>query len=78
MGDQFVLRWHCHEPTLMKNLPCLLDSELLTDVTISVGQQDVRAHRLVLATCSTYFLDLFQVGVCPSWCGLKIEALRYF
>ncbi|KAJ8978991.1 hypothetical protein NQ317_015707 [Molorchus minor] len=61
MSDQqFILRWHYHETTLVHNLPCLLESEVLTDVTLSVGTQHVKAHKLILAMCSVYFLQLFQ------------------
>ncbi|XP_018561274.1 zinc finger protein 131-like [Anoplophora glabripennis] len=61
MSDQqFVLRWHYHETTLVHNLPCLLESDILTDVTLSVGTQHVKAHKIILAMCSVYFLQLFQ------------------
>ncbi|KAJ8943102.1 hypothetical protein NQ318_009176 [Aromia moschata] len=61
MSDQqFVLRWHYHETTLIHNLPCLLESDILTDVTLSVGTQHVKAHKVILAMCSVYFLQLFQ------------------
>lgn len=59
--QQYVLKWHYHETTLLSGLPKLLDSELLTDITLSVGCHSIKAHRVVLATCSAYFLQLFQV-----------------
>nr|XP_023026010.1 protein bric-a-brac 1-like [Leptinotarsa decemlineata] len=61
MSDQqFVLRWHYHETTLIHNLPCFLESDVLTDVTLSVGSRQVKAHKIILAMCSVYFLQLFQ------------------
>ncbi|XP_066261952.1 zinc finger protein 131-like isoform X1 [Euwallacea similis] len=61
MADQqFVLKWHYHEATLLQNLPYFLENDILSDVTISVGAQHVRAHRIILAMCSVYFLQLFQ------------------
>ncbi|RZC27660.1 longitudinals lacking protein, isoforms H/M/V [Asbolus verrucosus] len=60
MSEQFVLRWHYQEVTLIKNLSTFLESDALTDVTISVESQNVKAHRLVLAMCSVYFFQLFQ------------------
>ncbi|CAH1116258.1 unnamed protein product [Phaedon cochleariae] len=61
MSDQqFVLRWHYHETTLIHNLPCFLESDIFTDVTLSVGAQQVKAHKIILAMCSVYFLQLFQ------------------
>lgn len=60
--QQFVLKWHYHEATLLQNLPYLLENDILSDVTISVGAQHVKAHRIILAMCSVYFLQLFQVS----------------
>ncbi|XP_044740605.1 protein bric-a-brac 1-like [Chrysoperla carnea] len=62
MGDdqQYILRWHHHESTILSGLPELLDADILTDITLSTGCSHIKAHRLVLATCSTYFLELFQ------------------
>ncbi|XP_056633108.1 protein bric-a-brac 1-like [Diorhabda sublineata] len=61
MSDQqFVLRWHYHENTLVHNFPCFLDGDILTDVTLSVGSHHVKAHKIILAMCSVYFLQLFQ------------------
>ncbi|KAK4874715.1 hypothetical protein RN001_014075 [Aquatica leii] len=58
--QQFILRWHYHETTLLRNLPQLLEAEILTDITISADNQLVKAHRIILASCSPYFLQLFQ------------------
>ncbi|KAH0820065.1 hypothetical protein GEV33_002727 [Tenebrio molitor] len=60
MSEQFVLRWHYQELTLLKNLSAFLESDVLTDVTISVDSHTVKAHKLVLAMCSVYFFQLFQ------------------
>lgn len=61
--QQFVLKWHYHETTLIQNLPYLLENDILSDVTISVGAQHIKAHKIILAMCSVYFLQLFQVSV---------------
>nr|CAH7723034.1 unnamed protein product [Callosobruchus chinensis] len=58
--QQFVLRWHYHEPTLLHGLSYFLDQDVLTDVTISVGAHQLRAHKVILAMCSVYFLQMFQ------------------
>lgn len=60
--EQLILRWHHQEACLARNLLYLYDSELFTDITLSVGHHSVKAHRLVLASCSTYFLQLFKVS----------------
>ncbi|XP_045476189.1 zinc finger protein 131-like [Harmonia axyridis] len=59
-NQQFVLRWHYHQSAILGNLPMLLESDMLTDITISVDQETVKAHKVVLALCSTYFFQLFQ------------------
>lgn len=62
MNDQqFVLRWHYHDTTLLNNLPCFLENDFLTDVVLSVGQHQLKAHKIILAMCSSYFFQLFQV-----------------
>ncbi|XP_019761033.2 protein bric-a-brac 2 isoform X1 [Dendroctonus ponderosae] len=58
--QQFVLKWHYHETTLLQNLPYLLENDILSDVTLSVGAQHIKAHKIILAMCSVYFLQLFQ------------------
>ncbi len=44
----------------MSSLPLLLDQSHLTDVTLSAEGRTVRAHRVVLSACSTFFSDLFR------------------
>ncbi|XP_017784988.1 PREDICTED: protein tramtrack, beta isoform-like [Nicrophorus vespilloides] len=58
--QRFLLRWHRHAPTLTDQLPAMFEEGLFSDVTLSVSGQQLRAHRLILASCSTYFLQIFQ------------------
>ncbi|KAI4457160.1 btb domain transcription factor [Holotrichia oblita] len=62
MEEQYLLRWHCHESTLTKNLPALLDSNVLTDCAVAAGSKTYKAHKVILAACSPYFLDIFQAS----------------
>lgn len=39
--------------------------ETLVDVTLSCGNHQVRAHRLVLSACSTYFRNMFEKQANP-------------
>lgn len=48
------------QASLLSSLPLLLDQSHLTDVTISAEGRTVRAHRVVLSACSTFFSDLFR------------------
>ncbi|XP_059613666.1 uncharacterized protein LOC132259874 [Phlebotomus argentipes] len=58
--QQFCLRWHNHQASLLSSLPLLLDQSHLTDVTLSAEGRTVRAHRVVLSACSTFFSELFR------------------
>ncbi|CAD6244897.1 GSCOCG00013523001-RA-CDS [Cotesia congregata] len=59
-GQQFCLRWHNFQNTLLSTLPKLLDGGYLTDVTLSAGGRHIRAHRIILSACSYYFKELFK------------------
>ncbi|XP_044003143.1 protein tramtrack, beta isoform isoform X1 [Aphidius gifuensis] len=59
-GQQFCLRWHNFQNTLLSSLPKLLDVGYLTDVTLSAGGRHIRAHRIILSACSFYFKELFK------------------
>ncbi|XP_011861136.1 PREDICTED: protein abrupt isoform X3 [Vollenhovia emeryi] len=59
-GQQFCLRWHNFQNTLLSSLPKLLDGGHLTDVTLSAGGGHIHAHRIILSACSHYFKDLFK------------------
>ncbi|XP_012536074.1 modifier of mdg4 [Monomorium pharaonis] len=59
-GQQFCLRWHNFQNTLLSSLPQLLDGGDLTDVTLSAGGKHIRAHRIILSACSYYFKELFK------------------
>lgn len=48
------------QTSLLSSLPLLLDQSLLTDVTLSAEGRTVRAHRVVLSACSTFFGELFR------------------
>ncbi|XP_067003560.2 protein abrupt [Anabrus simplex] len=59
--QQFCLRWHNYQSSLLASLPQLLDSDDLTDVTLSAGGHNLKAHRVVLSACSQYFKELFKL-----------------
>nr|CAD7196766.1 unnamed protein product [Timema douglasi] len=59
-NQQFCLRWHNYQSSLLASLPQFLDGDDLTDVTLSAGGRSLRAHRVVLSACSLYFKDLFK------------------
>lgn len=60
--QQFCLRWHNYQNSLLSSLPQLLDWDDLTDVTLYAGGCSIKAHRIVLSACSQYFKSIFKVG----------------
>lgn len=70
--QQFCLRWHNYQSSLLSTLPQLLDGDDLTDVTLCAGSRNIKAHRVVLSACSEYFKELFRVSysniISLAWC----------
>ncbi|KAJ0172073.1 hypothetical protein K1T71_012046 [Dendrolimus kikuchii] len=58
--QQFSLRWHNHQNSVIGALGRMLSTGALTDVTLSASGTSVKAHKLVLASCSQYFAQLFK------------------
>lgn len=60
MGEQhFCLRWNHHQSTLVKVFDALLQDESLVDVTLYAEGRPMRAHKVVLSACSSYFQEVF-------------------
>ncbi|XP_072748765.1 uncharacterized protein [Anoplolepis gracilipes] len=62
--EQFSLVWNSFPRNLSSGLYTLLTDEQLVDVTLAAEGQILRAHKLILSVCSTYFRDLFKVNSC--------------
>jgi len=76
----FHLRWASHLPNMGTVFASLYQTEGLSDVCLSCSDGSLRAHKLILSTCSDYFLDLFlesqskrTVVMLP---GVKLAHLR--
>eukprot|EP00794_Sanderia_malayensis_P004620 gene4620-5227_t len=48
-----------HQNTVMDSMKELYESQNLCDVTLVAEEQEVKAHRAVLASCSPYFFTMF-------------------
>ncbi|CAF4880839.1 unnamed protein product [Pieris macdunnoughi] len=59
-SQQFSLRWHNHQMSIIGALGRMLESGALSDVTLSANGVSLKAHRLVLAACSQYFEQIFK------------------
>ncbi|XP_046397737.1 protein tramtrack, beta isoform-like isoform X3 [Ischnura elegans] len=62
--QQFCLRWNNHQPNFVSVFTNLLNSESLVDVTLAAEGRQLRAHRVVLSACSSYFQNLFAANPC--------------
>ncbi|XP_058063418.1 broad-complex core protein isoforms 1/2/3/4/5 [Anopheles bellator] len=56
--QQYCLRWKYHHTNLQTMFSQLLDRGCFCDVTLACEGQTIRAHRVVLCACSTYFDQL--------------------
>ncbi len=55
-GDEnYCLRWNEFEKKYAESFRLLRDNEYFTDVTITTDGHSVKAHRVILSACSTYF-----------------------
>jgi hypothetical protein len=73
-SQQFSLRWNNY----LRHITCAFDSlrsdEDLVDVTLSCEGKRIRAHKMLLSACSSYFRDLFKVSeVRRSFMKTKLE-----
>ena len=64
-SQQFCLRWNNFQNAVVCQVADLLDLGLLTDVTLTAEGRNLKAHRIVLSACSSYFKDLFKVNFHP-------------
>lgn len=62
-SQQYSLRWNNY----LKHITCAFDTlrtdQDLVDVTLSCEGKKIRAHKMLLSACSTYFRDLFKVKI---------------
>ena len=59
-SDQFCLKWNNYQASLTNAFKCLLENEDFVDVTLSAGGKTLRAHKVVLSACSSYFKQLLR------------------
>ena len=57
-SDQFCLKWNNYQASLTNAFKSLLENEDFVDVTLSAGGKTLRAHKVVLSACSSYFKQL--------------------
>ena len=60
MADQFCLKWNNYQLSLTSAFKHILEEEEFVDVTLSAGGQNLKAHKVVLSACSSYFRELLR------------------
>lgn len=64
-SQQFSLKWHSHCQHLANSFNLLrAEDEFLTDVTLCCDGKRLRAHKIILSVCSTYFRETFMENPC--------------
>ncbi|XP_059046156.1 protein bric-a-brac 1-like isoform X2 [Achroia grisella] len=59
-SEHYCLRWNNHQSNLLGVFSQLLHDESLVDVTLACSEgASIRAHKVVLSACSSYFRSLF-------------------
>lgn len=62
--QQFCLRWNNHQGNMVNVFDSLLKDNLLVDVTLACEGSTIKAHKVVLSACSTFFQDIFVNNPC--------------
>lgn len=55
LPQQYCLRWRYHHSNLQTMFSQLLDRQAFCDVTLACEGRTIKAHKIVLSACSTYF-----------------------
>lgn len=55
LPQQYCLRWRYHHSNLQTMFSQLLEKESFCDVTLACEGRTIKAHKIVLSACSTYF-----------------------
>lgn len=62
--EELLLKWDDHHKSFFEAAEDLCHQEQFIDVTLSCGEHNFPAHKLVLSVCSPYFRHLFLRNPC--------------
>ncbi|KAF7496435.1 Protein bric-a-brac 1 [Sarcoptes scabiei] len=62
--QQYCLKWNNHTANMVKVFKELLSDSNFVDVTLACDGVSIKAHKLVLSACSSYFRELFINNPC--------------
>ena len=60
MSEKFCLRWNDFESNISSALKDLKDDEDFLNVTLIAGEDQVKAHKLILSACSPFFRTILK------------------
>lgn len=62
--QQFCLKWNSHQSNMVTVLDQLLSNEAFVDVTLACEGLSLKAHKIILSSCSPFFQNLFLENPC--------------
>lgn len=63
--QQYSLKWNNYHTHLAFHFESLRNEEEFTDVTLCCEGKKIKAHKIILSACSTYFRDVFKENPHP-------------
>lgn len=60
-NQQFSLRWNNYLHHITEAFDTLREDENLVDVTLCCEGRKIKAHKMLLSACSSYFREIFKV-----------------
>ena len=70
--QHFCLRWNNYQSSITSAFESLRDQDDFVDVTLACDGRSLKAHRVVLSACSSYFRELLKVYPPPNPVVFKI------
>jgi protein bric-a-brac 1 len=64
-AQAFCLRRNNHSSDMTEHFERMFKEESMVDVTLSCGDGSIRAHKMVLSACSSYFKNIFSKFINP-------------
>ncbi|XP_015794579.1 longitudinals lacking protein-like [Tetranychus urticae] len=64
-AQAFCLRRNNHSTDMSEHFERMFKEESMVDVTLSCGDGSIRAHKMVLSACSSYFKNIFSKFINP-------------
>lgn len=76
-NNKLSLKWPDHNSNFLANFDSFLDSQDYTDCTLRAEGQSIRAHKLILATSSSFFYEIFRSSEKDEHCVLVFDDIKF-